>query len=284
MALDNPPETAAQREPGAQSEVLLDVVEVSRTFGGVRAVDRANLQVAQGEVTSLIGPNGAGKTTLFNAVTGCIPATTGRMNFQTPKGTREIQKMRPDQITRLGIARTFQNIRLFSNLSALDNVKIGFHPRSHAGVWGAMIGPPHVRREERNIERAGLLYLDYCGLTGAENEISASLPYGLQRRLEIARALATGPRLLLLDEPAAGMNPAESRDLLDLIRKIVRSGVTVFLIEHDMRVVMNVSDRIYVLDHGVVIASGKPAEIQNNAAVIEAYLGHGANEPAAATA
>lgn len=256
-----------------ESAPILDVRSVTKRFGGVTAVKSANLQLEAGKVTSLIGPNGAGKTTLFNAITGCIPATEGRIVFDSLHGPREIQHRRPDQITRLGVARTFQNIRLFANISVLDNVKIGFHPRTHANAFGAIFRFPHVNAEERRIEQSALQCLDFCGLKGLEGEVAGSLPYGYQRRLEIARALATGPKLLLLDEPAAGMNPAESRDLLDLIRKILQSGVTVFLIEHDMRVVMTISDVIYVLDHGEIIASGAPQEIQNNPQVIEAYLG-----------
>ncbi len=263
------PADSAVSQPGT----VLEVDSATKRFGGVTAVRSANLLLEKGRVTSLIGPNGAGKTTLFNAITGCIPATEGRIIFCGRNGRREIQKLRPDQITRLGIARTFQNIRLFANLSVLDNVKLGFHPRTRSGVMGAVFRPPAARREERQIELSALRYLQFCGLEGSDNAIAGSLPYGLQRRLEIARALATGPSLLLLDEPAAGMNPSESRDLLELIRRIVAGGVTVFLIEHDMRVVMNISDRIYVLDHGEVIAHGAPAEIRNNPAVIEAYLG-----------
>lgn len=268
-------ETNSQSEspPGHSATPILEVNSVTKRFGGVTAVRSASLRVLQGKVTSLIGPNGAGKTTLFNAVTGTIPATEGKIILHTSHGPHEIQRLKPDQVARLGVARTFQNIRLFGNLTVLDNVKIGFHPRTSSRVLGAILRPPKTCREERNIECAAVQCLDFCGLKGLEDEVANSLAYGHQRRLEIARALATGPQLLLLDEPAAGMNPTESRDLLELIRRILSRGISIFLIEHDMRVVMNISDQIYVLDHGEVIASGGPSEIANNPQVIEAYLG-----------
>jgi branched-chain amino acid transport system ATP-binding protein len=259
----------------APADVLVNVDHVTLRFGGVTRLDDVSLQQNRGEILSVIGPNGAGKTSLFNCLTGVYHPQVGTITFTTPDGAdHPLLGMKPHDITRLGIARTFQNIRLFNALTAFENVKIGVEAHQHTGPVGAMLRLPRTRREERDGDERSFELLDFVGLRARANEIAASLPYGAQRRLEIARALGTQPQLLLLDEPAAGTNPAEKRDLETLIRRInSEMHVTVLLIEHDMRLVMSVTDRVVVLNFGKVIAAGVPTEVQRNPAVVEAYLG-----------
>ena len=256
------------------TEPILSVRGLTMEFGGIRALDKLDLQIYPGQIAALIGPNGAGKTTFFNCLTGIYMPTAGELHLSPPEQPgRRLNGLKPNQVTEAGLARTFQNIRLFPGMTVLENVMIGRHCRTKAKIFGAILRNPRTRKEEKETVDISRALLAKVGLADVADEFARNLPYGAQRRLEIARALATEPLLLLLDEPAAGMNPQETQNLTSLIRNIRDEGLSILLIEHDMKLVMSLSDYIFVVDYGRKIAEGTSEEVRINPVVIKAYLG-----------
>ncbi len=258
-----------QKDTSPEAQALLQVQGVGKSFGGVQAVRAVDFTLAQGSITGLIGPNGAGKTTLFNLVTGVFPPDSGRIFF----AGKSIHKGRMHDLVERGISRTFQNVELFDSMSVLENILVGQHTRTRCGIWGSILRPPWVRREEQQARQKACELLEFVGLSDCAEKKSGDLPFGWQRLLELARALAARPKLLLLDEPAAGLNMVETARLAELMQKVQAAGITILLVEHDMSLTMEICENIVVLDQGRKLAEGSPRDIQENEAVIRAYLG-----------